>query len=171
LILAAFPAIFFMRTFMAQSTQIGGHALPQSESHVEAAPRERVGFGERLKLAFTHSIFWAYERGTWQYDVIVIAILAFIFLSPRAWFQDRPTLQLTDLRHNQGFVEVAHGKNTSSYLVDARLVEASDPQKPEEAIREILRQRVMKPLTIKSVDPIRDRNNVLLGYTVVVVFQ
>jgi len=154
---------------MAPSTQLGDRALPQTEAHVETTGLGRVW--EKLKRGFVRAVFWSYERGSWQYDVIVLAILAFIFLIPRSWFQDRPTLQLTDLRHNQGFVEVAHGKDTASYLVDARLVEAQAPQKPEDAIREILRQRVQKPLTIKSVDTIRDRNNVLLGYTVVVVFQ
>ena len=154
---------------MAQSTQIGDHALPQND-----APAETTGLArawEKAKRGIGRAVFWSYERGSWQYDVIVLAILAFIFLSPRSWFQDRPTLQLTDLRHNQGFVEVAHGKDTASYLVDARLVEAQAPQKPEDAIREILRQRVQKPLTLKSVDTIRDRNKILLGYTVVVVFE
>jgi hypothetical protein len=154
---------------MAPSTQIGDHALPQTETQVATTALGRVW--EKIKRGFVRAVFWSYERGSWQYDVIVLAILAFIFLTPRSWFQDRPTLQLTDLRHNQGFVEVAHGKDTASYLVDARLVEAQAPQKPEDAIREILRQRVEKPLTLKSVDTIRDRNNVLLGYTVVVVFQ
>ena len=135
---------------MAPSTQLGNHALPQTEARVEATGLGRVG--EKLKHGFLRAVFWSYERGSWQFDVIVLAILAFIFLSPRSWFQDRPTLQLTDLRHNQGFVEVAHGKDTASYLVDARLVEAQAPQKPEDAIREIIRRRVQKPLTLKSVD-------------------
>ena len=33
--------------------------------------------------------FWNYERGTVPYDVIVLAIVAFVFLSPRAWFHDQ----------------------------------------------------------------------------------
>ncbi len=154
---------------MAQSTQIGDHALPQNDAPVETTGLARAW--EKGKRGLVRAVFWSHERGSWQYDVIVLAILAFIFLSPRSWFQDRPTLQLTDLRHNQGFVEVAHGKDTASYLVDARLVEAQAPQKPEDALREILRRRVQRPLTIKSVDTIRDRNNVLLGYTVAVAFK
>lgn len=31
-------------------------------------------------------IFWDYERGTWQYDLMCLLIVAFIFLSPKAWF-------------------------------------------------------------------------------------
>jgi len=28
-------------------------------------------------------IFWTYERGGWQYDILSALILAFIFLTPR----------------------------------------------------------------------------------------
>jgi hypothetical protein len=116
----------------------------------------------------TRSVFWSYERGSWQYDVIVIVILAIIFLIPRAWYSDRPTLQLTDLRHRQGLVEMGRGKDGWHYLVDLRLVESFAPQKPEEAIQEILRRRLNRPVKIHSIDEVRDKNNVVLGYTVVV---
>ena len=35
-------------------------------------------------------IFWTYERGSWQYDLMSALILAFIFLTPRQFFHDRP---------------------------------------------------------------------------------
>src|SRR5688572_8957883 len=44
----------------------------------------------KFSSAVYRGFFWIYERGTWQYDVMVILILAFIFLSPRHWFHDRP---------------------------------------------------------------------------------
>lgn len=34
-------------------------------------------------------LFWSYERGSWQYDVMCVLILAFIFLSPNTIFQSR----------------------------------------------------------------------------------
>jgi len=33
--------------------------------------------------------FWNYERGTLPYDLIVLAIVAFVFLTPRRWFHDQ----------------------------------------------------------------------------------
>jgi hypothetical protein len=39
-------------------------------------------------LVLWRTFFWTYERATWQYDVLVIAILAFIWLTPPAWLQD-----------------------------------------------------------------------------------
>ncbi len=151
---------------MAESTQLQDQALSR------AARREGEWLfsaaWEKIKLVVVRTLFWSYERGSWQYDLIVVAILAFIFLIPTSWFSDRPTLQLTALRHNQGLVEVSRGKGGWRYLVDARLVESLAPQKPEEAIREILRTRLRRPFTIKSFDAVRDKNNVVLGYTVVV---
>ena len=35
-----------------------------------------------------NAFFWTYERTTWQYDVMVIAILAFVWLTPPDWLGD-----------------------------------------------------------------------------------
>jgi hypothetical protein len=35
-----------------------------------------------------HALFWTYERATWQYDLMVVAILAFIWLTPPVWLGD-----------------------------------------------------------------------------------
>src|SRR5512133_263121 len=37
-------------------------------------------------------ILWDFPRASWQYDVMVGIILAFIFLTPRAWFRDQPRI-------------------------------------------------------------------------------
>jgi hypothetical protein len=150
---------------MTPTTNLHDHALP----HTGAQPGESAlrKAAAKIKLVVSRSIFWAYERGSWQYDVIVIVILAFIFPSPRSWFNDRPTLQLTDLRHQQGIVEMGRVNKDVRYLVDARLVDTR-AQKPEDAIPIILRQHLHRSITVKSIDPVRDRHQVILGYTVMV---
>lgn len=37
-------------------------------------------------------IQWNYERGSWQYDVFCLLIVAFIFLTPKTWFEKRERL-------------------------------------------------------------------------------
>ena len=37
-------------------------------------------------------IQWNYERGSWQYDVFCLLIIAFIFLTPKAWFDKKERL-------------------------------------------------------------------------------
>ena len=44
----------------------------------------------KLGAGIYRGFFWIYDRGTWQYDVMVILILCFIFLTPREWFRDQP---------------------------------------------------------------------------------
>jgi hypothetical protein len=154
---------------MAQSTEFRNPSLPQADSGV--ASRERAGVWEKIKLGIRRTVFWAYERGTWQYDLIVLAILAFVLLSPRTWFNDRPTLELTDLRHQQGFIEMGHGKQGWRYLVDARLVESYADAKPEDAIPIILSRQLRQPFTVLSIVPITDKNKVVLGYMVLVSRQ
>ena len=151
---------------MAESTELRDRAFPH------AATREGKGVfastWQKAKVALLRTVYWSYERGSWQYDVICVIILGLVFL-PQSWFSDRPTLELTNLRHGQGVVEVSHARNLRTYQVDARLVEPLAPMKVEDAIQEVLRRRLQNSPVVKSIEPIRDRNNVVLGYTVVVV--
>jgi len=151
---------------MDHSTEIRNPSLPQSQDNALRGGSGMIG--EKIKLGIKRTVFWAYERGTLQYDLLCLAILAFIFLSPRSWFNDRPTLELTDLRHQQGFVEMGHGKQGWRYLVDARLVESFTGTTPEDAIPIILTRQLHQPFTVLSIVPITDKNKVVLGYTVLV---
>ena len=39
-------------------------------------------------IAVWHALFWTFERATWQYDLMVIAILAFVWVTPPGWLGD-----------------------------------------------------------------------------------
>jgi hypothetical protein len=39
-------------------------------------------------IVIWNALFWTYERATWQYDAMVIAILGFIWLTPPDWLND-----------------------------------------------------------------------------------
>ena len=150
---------------MAQTTETREHAHLQTVAPKSESAVAKVWF--RIKRFVTRSIFWEYGRGSWQYDVIVAAMLAFIFLSPRSWFDDRPTLQMTNLRNQQGIVAMSRVNKEVTYEVDARLVQ-SRSQDPEVAIPVILKENLQKPVTVKSISPFFDRHHVVLGYIVVV---
>ena len=149
---------------MARSTEFHDPTVPRLEHH-KGGPT-KAALWPKLKLVVTRAVFWSYDRGSWQYDVIVVVILAFIFLTPSGWFHDRPRLQLTDLRHVQGIVEVSHSQGTWVYQLDARLVDSLQPLSPLDATRQLLQQRVNPPFVIKSIKPILGGNDVILGYTV-----
>ena len=37
-------------------------------------------------------ILWKYERASWQWDVLCLLIVAFIFFTPKVWFDKREKL-------------------------------------------------------------------------------
>ena len=49
-----------------------------------------------------HALFWTHERTTWQYDLMVIAILGFVWLTPPDWLGD-PTA------HGPGLIGLVAG--------------------------------------------------------------
>ena len=58
----------------------------------EGALAAETGIVKRLitlpLLVLWRAFFWTYERATWQYDLMVIAILAFVWLTPPGWLGD-----------------------------------------------------------------------------------
>ena len=51
----------------------------------------RMTFKRALALpaiAVYHALFWTFDRATWQYDLMVIAILAFVWVTPPGWLGD-----------------------------------------------------------------------------------
>lgn len=102
-------------------------------------------------------IWWTYERGSVQYDVMVTLILLFIFVTPRWAFKDKPV----ERRPHQSYVVVSNdGDSGFIYEIDAAAVQG----KNDSAVREDL-LRVIEPIAgeveISSYEPIRDfRGNV-----------
>jgi hypothetical protein len=122
----------------------------------------------KIRRGIGAAFFWSYERGSWQYDVIVVVILAFIFLTPHAWFRHETNLGMVDLRHVQGVVEVAHDKTRHTYMMDARLLPPGSPQALDAAAQNILQERLGQRFRVVSVDAVRDQAGVVLSYKVVV---
>ena len=42
-------------------------------------------------------ILWKYERASWQWDVLCLLIILFIFLTPKQWFDKRDATQVSRL--------------------------------------------------------------------------
>ncbi len=102
--------------------------------------------------------FWSYERMTWQYDVMVALILAFLFLTPRHWFHDRPQPAV-----NVQLVAQDAGSRTTTYRLDAGALRTSRSATPVETAtlqkraHDVLRDSVSglkgTPFQVVRVDP------------------
>jgi hypothetical protein len=111
-------------------------------------------------------IFWSYERGTIQYDVMVTLILLFVFLSPRLInFKDKP---VEHNPHRTGVVVVPDEQGGLIYQIEAAAV--ADQVSPDDsALRSQLLQ-IIEPISgevsISKIDPVRDGSGRILRYKV-----
>jgi hypothetical protein len=104
-------------------------------------------------------ILWDYARATWQFDVMVAVILAFIFLTPRGWFRDQPR---TPRASQVAQLGAGHG-NDLFWIDPALLTGVPDGQRSAKLVG-ILKGRTGKTLTVTQVEPILDSEGEVQGY-------
>ena len=123
-----------------------------------------------LGQIFSRMFFWAYERGTWQYDAAVILILIFVLATPRAWFHDQPQMGLPANAPGQ-VVLVSEQGESKIYRVDARIL-APPVQTPalenelHNALQKALPEFGNKSFTISKIEPVRDEQGTVIAYHV-----
>ncbi len=117
----------------------------------------------------TRTFFWSYERGTWQYDVAVVAILIFVLLTPRSWFRDQP--QVGVLATPSQVTLLSSDGATQTYRVDARAL--APPARTPELSNDLHRtlQRDVpelrgKGFEILRIEPERDGEGTVTSYEV-----
>ncbi|HEY3742626.1 MAG TPA: hypothetical protein VGL53_22410 [Bryobacteraceae bacterium] len=101
-------------------------------------------------------ILWDYQRGSWQYDVMAVLILLFIFATPRTWFRDQP-------RENQ--IELL-STDPAVYLLEPRLLEEVPETERTQRASQLVKGRWGKLPNITKVEPIYDGEQELIGYKV-----
>ena len=123
-----------------------------------------------LGQILSKTFFWAYERGTWQYDAAVILILIFVLATPRGWFHDEPQMGLPANAPGRVVLFKDEGKS-KTYRVDARIL-APPEQTP--ALENELHNALKKSLpdlrnarfTIAKIEAERDEQGTVIAYYV-----
>lgn len=118
----------------------------------------------KLGLAVYRAFFWTYERGSWQYDVMVILILAFIFLTPPSWFNDRPGQP--SFGSPSDVVLLLDDKSQQVYQLRAGLINTAQDGTVEHGVERVLTTYTGKPLRILRIEPSRDSNGQVVSYAV-----
>jgi hypothetical protein len=99
-------------------------------------------------------IFWNYERNTWQWDVLCVLILVFIFLTPKSWFENG------ERRSSWGHHTVA----VSTVLVGPELV---DNAKDRFRLEQLVRTSTGRPdAKVMDLRPVVDKDGKTRGYEV-----
>lgn len=116
-------------------------------------------------------VFWSYERGTWQYDLAVVAIVLFILFSPSfIRYSDQPSVGPAPAQALVQLRAMAPGQ-IATYRVDARLL-ATPTRTPE--LEHDLHQTVQKNVQdlnhgrfeIVHIEPIRGEGDTIAYYDV-----
>ena len=116
----------------------------------------------KLVAAVYRGLFWIYDRGTWQYDIMVILILAFIFLTPRSWFHDKPVSPppAADI------VLLLNDPAQKVYQLRATLINAKPPETVERSAQRVLEIHTGKSIAIVRVEPAKDSRGQVVSYAV-----
>ena len=108
-------------------------------------------------------IFWSYERGTVQYDVMVTLILIFVFLSPMLInFNDRPVERNPNAT---GVVVYPDGKGEFIYQVEARAVDANDDTGVRLALLRVI-EPISGSVSISRYEAVHDQKGRVTAYKV-----
>ncbi|OYT72156.1 MAG: hypothetical protein CFK52_05745 [Chloracidobacterium sp. CP2_5A] len=106
------------------------------------------------------AVLWNYERGSWQYDVLCCLIIAFIFLIPSSWLDERPASRrqaasrLGNIGHPEFIRMDELGRLPPAATLQAALEKAGEA-------------RLKRPARIRHFEPVNDRSGQrVAGYNV-----
>jgi hypothetical protein len=112
-------------------------------------------------------IFWSYERGSFHYDIMVTAILIFMFFSPRFIdYNDKP-VETVALHASEVLVKEAGSSGSSSrFMYQIRADDMGGAATDAERRAAIL--RVIEPIsgevTLERYEPVRDAQGKVVAY-------
>ncbi len=105
-----------------------------------------------LWRGIVRTIFWSYERMTWQYDVMVVAIVLFVLATPGRWFHDQPVTNALTGAAVQ-LVSEDPAAHTRTYRLDA----ASLPLQKRSAKSTPELERQLHDILSRTVDDLKGR--------------
>ncbi len=114
----------------------------------------------QLFQAIKAAVLWKYERGSWQYDVLCCLIIAFIFLVPSSWLDERPAArrQAASRIGNIGHPE---------FIPMAELGALPPAPTLQAALEKAGEARLRRPARIRHFEPVSDSSGrQIAGYNV-----
>ena len=108
-------------------------------------------------------IFWSYDRGTVQYDIMVTLILIFVFFSPVVIsFNDRPVERNP---YATGVLVYPDGKGEFIYQVDAKAVTGNDDSAVRAALLQVI-EPISGSVNISRYETVTDGRGRVVAYKV-----
>jgi hypothetical protein len=98
-------------------------------------------------------LFWAYERGSWQYDLLCALILAFIFFAPNSVFHS------------------ADGATAPPVFVKYEEVGAVEPAAFEQTFSDYFSRKYNRKVKATEIEPLLDSAGKVKGYLIKEIHQ
>ncbi len=118
----------------------------------------------RVWKAISSFIWWSYDRGSIQYDIMVTLILLFIFLAPRKInFKDKP---IERTPHPTRVVLIPDVESGYIYQVDAAEVAGKDAATIQGYLQRVIEPIIAGEVEIARYEPVRDKNGRVVAYKV-----
>lgn len=113
---------------------------------------------------FKKILFWRYGRTTWQYDVLCVLILAFIFLTPHSWFENREAKAVGGTGRSTLMSVDANG-NRRIFLPVAPSEQSATPTR-EELEKRAIAATGDPALRVKDYHAVRGQDGSVVGFQV-----
>jgi len=115
------------------------------------------GVVERISVAqcMKRLLLWSFQRGSVQYDVICVVILAFIFITPPAIFNDRP--EFVRISDDQAIRQTSDDGGHTVFTVKVNT---------EQAAVDRLKAMLGGAVTISRTEPVYDTTGALVAYSI-----
>ena len=116
--------------------------------------------------------FWTYERGSFHYDVMVTAILLFLFVSPRVIdFKDRP-VETVALHSSEVLVkEAGRYGDRARFVYQIRAEDMGQPT--SDTARDAAILRLVEPISgevsLRHVEEVKDAAGHVIAYNATVL--
>jgi hypothetical protein len=121
-----------------------------------------------LLVGIKNVLLWSYARGTWQYDILCLLIIATVFLVPGRYFGDRDR---SGQANDSGAPASKAGVSDRMIGLDELKVFLKNQNKeelaqsPDAAIGLFLRDRLQRDVKLVKFEPLRSTAG-LAGYRV-----
>ena len=122
-----------------------------------------------LKL-FKSYLFWTYQRGSLHYDVMVTAILVFMFVTPRFFDYKAQPVETVALHSSEVLVrEAGHSGDSARFMYQIREdhLSAMGPANSDAELRAAI-LRVIEPIsgevTLERYQPVKDASGHIIAY-------
>ena len=102
-------------------------------------------------------VFWDFQRGSLQYDLMVALILAFIFLTPRSVFRDQPKPNQVVMLPGEGGAAV--------FWLEPELLEDVAEENQTAVVNALIRKQARgRRFGVTRIEPIFDAEQEIKGY-------